>query len=65
MKLHELGIKHGDTNKHNFPVRNGKATLLDFDSAERRSDPKLLRDEFQLLEQQLRDDSGKGGRIMG
>jgi predicted Ser/Thr protein kinase len=63
-KLHELGIKHGDTNKHNFLVRNGKATLIDFDSAERCNDPKLLRDEFQMLEQ-LRDDSGKGGRIMG
>lgn len=63
--LHELGIKHGDTNRHNFLMRNRKATLIDFDSAERCDDPKLLRDEFQMLEQQLWDDSGRGGSIMG
>jgi len=64
-KLHKLGIKHGDINKHNFLIRNGKATLIDFDSAEQCDHPKLLGDEFQMLEQQLLDDSGRGGSIMG
>jgi predicted Ser/Thr protein kinase len=63
-KLHRLGIKHGDINKHNFLIRNGEAVLIDFDYAERCDNPKFLAEEFQMLEQQLWDDSGRGGSIM-
>jgi len=63
-KLHKLGIKHGDISKHNFLIRNREAILIDFDFAERCDNPKLLAEEFQMLEQQLWDDSGRGGSIM-
>ena len=34
-RLHNLGIKHGDINKHNFLIHDGKATLIDFDNSSR------------------------------
>ena len=60
-KLHQLGIKHGDINKHNFLIHDGKATLIDFDVATRDNDAKTLADEFGRLEQELCDSSGRGG----
>jgi serine/threonine protein kinase len=63
-KLHQLGIKHGDTNKHNFLIHHGKATLIDFDAAVRCDDPKLLINEFRMLEQELRDASSRGGAVV-
>lgn len=32
-RLHQLGVKHGDMNKHNFLIRDGIAVLIDSDSA--------------------------------
>ncbi|KAI1423889.1 hypothetical protein F5Y12DRAFT_797930 [Xylaria sp. FL1777] len=37
-KLHALGIKHGDINKHNFLIRNGEAVLIDFETAQKCSE---------------------------
>ncbi|EME39230.1 hypothetical protein DOTSEDRAFT_56677 [Dothistroma septosporum NZE10] len=37
-KLHHMGIAHGDINKYNFLVVNGKATLIDFDCARKTTD---------------------------
>lgn len=35
-RLHEMGIKHGDINKHNFIVREGgEVVVIDFEAAER------------------------------
>lgn len=63
-KLHQLGIKHGDTNKHNFLIHGEKATLIDFDSAERGVSASELQDEARNLQDQLKDTLGRGGRVV-
>ncbi|KAI0007291.1 alpha-galactosidase A precursor [Xylariaceae sp. FL0662B] len=63
-KLHKLGIKHGDTNKHNFLIHDGKATLIDFDIASRPASDDELEAELHKLPDQLRDTSGRGGTIV-
>ncbi|KAI3337713.1 alpha-galactosidase A precursor [Ustulina deusta] len=63
-KLHTLGIKHGDINKHNFLVQDGKVTLIDFDCASQTIDPDELERELGDLQCQLRDTSGRGGRVV-
>lgn len=63
-KLHQLGIKHGDTNKHNFLIHGGKVTLIDFESASKSANATELEEELHDLQDQLRDTSGKGGRII-
>ncbi|KAI0490601.1 hypothetical protein F4859DRAFT_13847 [Xylaria cf. heliscus] len=60
-KLHSLGIIHGDINKYNFLVRDGKAVLVDFETARRCSEKEELESEFQRLEHSLRDPSRRGG----
>ena len=63
-RLHNLGIKHGDTNKHNFLIHEGRATLIDFDCATKTSDSEELNEELGRLEEQLADTSGRGGRVV-
>ncbi|KAI1500976.1 alpha-galactosidase A precursor [Biscogniauxia marginata] len=63
-KLHQLGIKHGDTNKHNFLIHNGKATIIDFDIASRGNSANELKDELDGLQSQLSDTSGRGGQVV-
>lgn len=46
-RLHRLGIKHGDVNKHNFLIHDGRATLIDFDNATQDSKEEDLVAEFQ------------------
>lgn len=60
-RLHQLGIVHGDINKHNFLIIGGKATLIDFDCAHKTTDEQALTREIQLLEMQLAEMSGRGG----
>jgi tRNA A-37 threonylcarbamoyl transferase component Bud32 len=60
-KLHRLGIKHGETNLHNFLIRNGTAVLIDLECAERCGDAKTLEQEMSELAGQLADKSGRGG----
>ncbi|KAI0892967.1 alpha-galactosidase A precursor [Annulohypoxylon nitens] len=62
-RLHKLGIKHGDINKHNFLIHDGKATLIDFDNAWPASDDELEAEDHELLDQ-LRDTSGRGGQVV-
>lgn len=60
-KLHELGIKHGDINKHNFLVRrDGRPVLLDFETAKRDATTDELEEEYQGLEKSLQDPSLRG-----
>ncbi|KAF8338592.1 alpha-galactosidase A precursor [Amanita rubescens] len=63
-KLHRLSIKHGDINKHNFLIHDNRATLIDFDSALRCNNAKMLEEEFRGLEKELSDMSGRGGRVV-
>ncbi|KAI0868672.1 hypothetical protein GGS24DRAFT_513036 [Hypoxylon argillaceum] len=60
-RLHSLGIKHGDINKHNFLVRDGKAVLVDFETARKSDDREELEEEYRRLEESLRDPSCRGG----
>jgi predicted Ser/Thr protein kinase len=63
-KLHQLGIKHGDINKHNFLIHDSKATIIDFDSASQSASAAELVAELEGLQEQLEDTSGRGGRIV-
>ncbi|KAM5354003.1 hypothetical protein ACJ41O_000653 [Fusarium nematophilum] len=63
-KLHELGILHGDINKHNFLIRGdggGEAVLIDFETAQKCTDQSLLDAEYTHIEESLADTSGRGG----
>ncbi|CAH0044963.1 unnamed protein product [Clonostachys solani] len=60
-KLHDLGIKHGDTNKHNFLISGKEVVLIDFDSAKRTQDTDELSKEMSGLKEQFSDESGRGG----
>ncbi|UZP35579.1 hypothetical protein NXS19_003395 [Fusarium pseudograminearum] len=64
-KLHELGILHGDINKHNFLIgADGEAVLVDFETAHKCSDPELLDEEYRHIKDRLEDTSGRGGAGM-
>lgn len=60
-RLHELGIKHGDTNKYNFLVREGHdVVLVDFETAKKCS-PQEIEVEMNALNESLEDPSFRGG----
>jgi hypothetical protein len=49
-RLHELGIKSGDINKHNFLVRDGHdVVLVDFETAMHDCSPRELEAEMSAL----------------
>lgn len=60
-RLHALEIRHGDINKHNFLVHDGRVTMIDFEAAFRPASTEELKQEMQRLLDQLRDTSGRGG----
>jgi hypothetical protein len=61
-RLHKLGIKHGDINKHNFLVRDGHdVVLVDFEAAKRDCSSPELEDEMSALKSSLEDTSFRGG----
>lgn len=61
-QLHDLAIKLGDINKHNFLVRDGHGVVLvDFETAKRDCSPTELEDEMSALESSLEDASFRGG----
>ncbi|CAN8104823.1 unnamed protein product [Discula destructiva] len=59
-QLHSVGAKHGDINKHNSLVKDGKATIIDFESAEM-VDEDQLRVESEGLGASLQGQSYRGG----
>lgn len=62
-RLHELGIKLGDVDKHNLLVRDGHdVVLVDFETAKRGCSPCELEDEMSALKSSLEDTSFRGGR---
>ncbi|KAF7554170.1 hypothetical protein G7Z17_g3116 [Cylindrodendrum hubeiense] len=63
-RLHELGIKLGDINKHNFLVRDGHdVVLVDFETAKRDCSPRELEDEMNDVMRNLEDTSCLGGMV--
>ncbi|KJX98034.1 hypothetical protein TI39_contig443g00012 [Zymoseptoria brevis] len=63
-RLHQLGILHGDANKHNFLIKDGRAVLIDFDTARKCDDQEEFAKELNGLDEQLNDASGRGGMII-
>ncbi|KAH7309028.1 alpha-galactosidase A precursor [Stachybotrys elegans] len=63
-RLHHVGIKHGDVNKHNLLIHDEKATLIDFDLASRPASENQLKAELHQLQNELLDTSGRGGRVV-
>ncbi|KAL6806792.1 hypothetical protein GGI42DRAFT_322071 [Trichoderma sp. SZMC 28013] len=59
-RLHSVGIKHGDINKYNFLIREGKAILVDFETAQRCCEKEELEAEYEQLEASLSDTSRRG-----
>ena len=54
-RLHELGIVHGDLNRHSFLVEGSRAKLVDFEVARKSCDKDEMAQGIQGLEQQLGD----------
>lgn len=61
-KLHELGMRHGDINRHNFLVSDDAASLIDFDHSVQAKEKDLL-EEMRSLDASLSDKSGRGGTL--
>ncbi|KAL6696518.1 hypothetical protein J3F84DRAFT_299583 [Trichoderma pleuroticola] len=59
-RLHSLGIKHGDINKYNFLIREGKAMLVDFEASQRCNEKEELEAEYEQLAASLSDTSQRG-----
>ncbi|KAF5678369.1 kinase-like domain-containing protein [Fusarium heterosporum] len=63
--LHQLGIKMGDINKHNFLVRDrNNVVLVDFETAELKPSALELEEEMNALKTSLEDASGRGKAAM-
>jgi predicted Ser/Thr protein kinase len=60
-RLHCLGIRHGDTNRFNFLIRDSQVVLIDFDSARKCDDQDALLKELEHLPNSLEDLSRRGG----
>ncbi|KAJ5761068.1 alpha-galactosidase A precursor [Penicillium odoratum] len=60
-RLHDLGVRHGDTNRSNFLVRDSRATLIDFDTAQKFANREVLLQELKDLSMCLKSSSGRGG----
>lgn len=60
-RLHDLGVRHGETNGFNFLIQNSKGTLIDFDTAQKFDDRELLQQELENLTICFKDSSGRGG----
>lgn len=62
-RLHAMGIKSGDINKHNFLIRDGRdAVLIDLEFARQHCSPEELEQEMDGLKISLQDTSFRGGR---
>ncbi|KAG6046282.1 hypothetical protein E4U39_001488 [Claviceps sp. Clav50 group G5] len=64
-RLHQLGIKHGDTNKSNFLVREGhEVALIDFEVSSLDSSHVELEDEMNALGNRLESTDPAGGEVV-
>lgn len=64
-KLHQLGLLHGDVNRHNFLVREADgrktATIIDFESASDCTDDAAFEEEIDRLREMLHSTDEAGG----
>ncbi|KAK0111010.1 hypothetical protein ONS95_001390 [Cadophora gregata] len=62
-QLHDLGILHGDLNKHNFLISEKGVVMIDFETAKKSEDIQVMEKELVGLEDQLLDETGNGGVV--
>ncbi|RSL97482.1 hypothetical protein CDV31_013034 [Fusarium ambrosium] len=63
-RLHDIGVLHGDVNRHNFIInasQDEEAVLVDFEKAVTNADAESLVREMASLEEQLSEQTGRGG----
>lgn len=61
-RLHDLKILHGDCNRYNFIIgADDEVTLIDFDNTKVDADAKAMDKEMAGLEEQLREETVRGG----
>lgn len=63
-RLHELGVLHGDLNKHNFLISERGTILIDFETAWQSENTKAMEREVEGLKEQLLSESGEGGVVL-
>ncbi|KAG6148187.1 hypothetical protein E4U28_004987 [Claviceps purpurea] len=64
-RLHQLGIKHGDINKHNFLVREGhEVVLIDFEVSRLDCSHDELEEEMNALKDRLESTDPRGGSFV-
>lgn len=65
-KLHDMGVSRGDVNRYNFVVADDGswAKLVGFESARKCTDERILQKEMESLSDELRDESGRGGKVI-
>lgn len=59
-RFHELGLLHGDVNKHNFVVSETGVKLIDFANTVENADVESMDKETASLQAELTDESGRG-----
>ncbi|KAJ4325700.1 hypothetical protein N0V94_000459 [Neodidymelliopsis sp. IMI 364377] len=59
-RFHNLGLLHGDVNRHNFLVNNDGVKLIDFEHFQENATEVLRISEMQSLRAELDDRSGRG-----
>jgi tRNA A-37 threonylcarbamoyl transferase component Bud32 len=63
-RLHALGVKHGDVNKHNFLITDREeAVMVDFETAVKCQAEEELIVEYDGLQQELVGNDGRGGLV--
>lgn len=63
-RCHQLGLLHGDVNRHNFIVQEDGIKLIDFEHSEASLDKERLALELASLPVELQDESGRGAGFM-
>lgn len=63
-KLHKMGCTHGDVNRYNFLVTEGRVKLLDFECFIKDASPVSMREEMESLRTEITEESGRGGGFM-
>lgn len=64
LRLHALGVVHGDLNRHNFIVSPSEVTLIDFADSTIGGSTTAMEEELLQLPSLLEEDTGRGGTLL-
>jgi len=59
-RVHRLGMVHGDVNRYNLIVGEGRVTIVDFENRRLESDGEVMRRELESPKDQLVEESWRG-----